>query len=880
MRNSAIMGYVGAMLLLGGCGMILGFEEGVAKEEGIACQGYTVLCSEQCVDLHLDVANCGSCGNACQGGQICDNGMCACPNGTIECNGVCVNPASDAQNCGTCTTVCGGNEECAQGVCTPRCASGKLWCNDACEDSNEMHCASCMDSCSNGETCVDRHCVNPCKGPLGFPGPPLTPINDENHDERMVLLDDLDGDSVPDMVTATTVNDNQAGYPYGVNVRMGLKNGQGKGNGTFGPKTFYQVGAVSGAEPTIALADMDDDKDLDVVVAAYQVQNVTILYNRKGKPGGDGVLDSRADTVGQRARTIAVGQFGGDGLLDIALAGYGSNLTVIINNSSGFNPPVDIGIGYPARSIVAEDFDKDGHWDIATANYDSQGSAPDLYGTVSIFLGNGNASFQVPPNSAPHVAPYPYELVVGQFDSDSKPDIAVRDSGKTINILKNTSAKGAPSFVVSAPFAAPASINDIASGNFRGNALADVAFTINSGTSSGYYVLPIVDGVWAQPLKFPAYYLSNLAVGDVDGNGLMDLATAVAYPKAVSIHFNETQMGVLDFLDPVSFDGAKLIGAANIDPNVDGDIDLIGFTSSSVVMSANDGTGAYPNLSSKSMAGTIQDGIVAKIDEDAFVDLAVTNTSKDTIDILYGDGTGTFPEPAPIAVKNLGGAIATGYLRGPKNETNPDLVVTLESGGGWAYLSNLGGRMFRTPPSIYGTGKTYQAITTGQFDDDGTQDVAVTNTNPKEIAIFRSKNGGFLAQNPISVAFVPGKITAADLDGDGDDDLVVASSDGINVFRNDNGFGGYTPYATSAYDRPIVGDLNGDLRPDIMFVSYYSVGVLLNVGQAEFATPVYYPIANDSVSAIVAGDFQLDNHLDIAGSNSGKFEVMLNRCLE
>ena len=69
--------------------------------------GFTA-CNGVCVELQVDPANCGSCGNACPASQFCSAGICVaqCPPSQIACNGGCVDPQSDDQNCGACGVIC------------------------------------------------------------------------------------------------------------------------------------------------------------------------------------------------------------------------------------------------------------------------------------------------------------------------------------------------------------------------------------------------------------------------------------------------------------------------------------------------------------------------------------------------------------------------------------------------------------------------------------------------------------------------------------------------------------------------------------------------------------------------------------------------------
>jgi hypothetical protein len=82
------------------------------------CDGAAVTGCE--VEVAVDPANCGACGNVCH--QICSSGTCscACPAGLVLCGTnpcLCVDPTSNPQHCGACGKACAPGEQCSSGVC-------------------------------------------------------------------------------------------------------------------------------------------------------------------------------------------------------------------------------------------------------------------------------------------------------------------------------------------------------------------------------------------------------------------------------------------------------------------------------------------------------------------------------------------------------------------------------------------------------------------------------------------------------------------------------------------------------------------------------------------------------------------------------------------
>ena len=145
----------------------------------------------------------------------------------------------------------------------------------------------------------------------------------------------------------------------------------GNGNATFQQAANYDVGE----EPRFVITgDFNGDGYLDLVVANELSDNVSILLSN-----GDGTFQNAVHYEdGDGPRSVATGDFDGNGHLDLAVANHGSewpypsNLSILVGNGNGtFQPLANYAVGNGPRSVATGDFNGDGRVDLAVANYNS-----------------------------------------------------------------------------------------------------------------------------------------------------------------------------------------------------------------------------------------------------------------------------------------------------------------------------------------------------------------------------------------------------------------------------------------------------------------------------------------------------------------------------
>ena len=239
--------------------------------------------------------------------------------------------------------------------------------------------------------------------------------------------------------------------------------------------------------------------------------------------------------VGVNSASVAVGDFNGDGKLDLAVANSGENpidvpqphgsVSVLLGNGDGtFQSAVTYSFtGTNLGCIVVGDFNGDGKPDLALANQGSRlGSYTD--GGVSVLLGNGDGTFQPVVNY--DAGSRLYSVTVGDFNGDGKPDLAV---GGNHGLLSGAAGvlmllgNGDGTFQTATNLSAAAFGASVVTGDFNGDGKLDLAspgVSVLLGNGDGTFQTAVDFSVGPNPNPV------SVAVGDFNGDGKPDLAVA------------------------------------------------------------------------------------------------------------------------------------------------------------------------------------------------------------------------------------------------------------------------------------------------------------------------------------------------------------------
>ena len=321
-----------------------------------------------------------------------------------------------------------------------------------------------------------------------------------------VAAGDFNGDGKPDFAIAW-VDSNS--------VQLQINNGDG---------TFTPGPMIGGFDQPSAFAtgDFNGDGHLDLVVTSYGFNTSPIASVLLNDGAGNLSVASTAPTGGLPQNPV-VADFNGDGYPDVAVVnGFDDSVSILLNDGSGhLTTQPALAVGSSPEVLAVADFNGDGKLDLAVSVEGDH--------AVQLLLNDGHANFTVAPEIP--IGGFTYGLAAGDLNGDGIPDLAVANLSQRPGSVVPLFGDGKGGFTAGAAVVVGQAPTNILIGDFNGDGKPDLAVSNQGdpGNVPGSLSILLGDGkggLSAARNTTAGQVLNSIAAADFNGDGRLDLVGA------------------------------------------------------------------------------------------------------------------------------------------------------------------------------------------------------------------------------------------------------------------------------------------------------------------------------------------------------------------
>jgi hypothetical protein len=550
--------------------------------------------------------------------------------------------------------------------------------------------------------------------------------------------------------------------------------------------------------------------------------------------------------------SLAVGDFSGDGRLDVAIPTPSAGVAILLGNGDGTFQPArqqtDLGAwDFVPLGLIPGDFYHDGRIDLLVYGYRYEHNLR----VFTIIRNAGGGYFQPSGQFFPLVA---MPEVAADFNGDGSADLAL-SSGVSLG-----SGDGG---VSASPQSFPSgfSAQSLIAGDFEGDGRLDLA-GVNSSSNSVSVLLGAGDGTFSEPNALSVSVHDSPLLADFAGDGTRDLVAIDARGQVLFRRSRPNEPGTFD--PPIKVNPgnpARDIAYVMTDQGpmlaaVDAGDDAVSIY--------RDLAGTFVRVASLPTGHLPAQIAAADLTGNGLDDLVIRNASDGTLTLYLGEklvgpaGAGyDVPNFVPGASLLVGLGVSDLSLADTTGRGMLDIVATNKMTGEVSVLLNRGGGSFDpsvpyragTGPAWLGTsqdgsmavasGEATSDVAAGKFTPNGLIDLVTVNPGTNTIGMLAGLGQGRFA-NPLAMttASPPQMVRVADFNHDGIPDLAVLTQSGVSVYLGDGkgGFSASVTYETGPDPTGLsIADVNHDGNLDLLVGNTHGdVLILLNQGNGTF----------------------------------------------